>query len=89
MLCARLEVKTCMKLEHRVEGEDHGFERNTNGQLIPIIRGKPPAPTYLLQDMKCSCEKLNRAGLLCTGYSCYKAGVSCTLLCKCDGNWGL
>ena len=86
MLRAHLEVNTCKNLEQRLEGEDHGFQKNANGQLIPIITGKPPAPTYHLQDMKCSCEKQNRTGLLCTGCSCCKAGLSCTLLCKCDGN---
>ena len=86
MLHAHLEVKTCKNLEKRLEGEDHGFQRNADGQLIPIITDKPSAPTYLLQNMKCSCEKPNWTGLLCAGCSCCKAGLSCTLLCKCDGN---
>ena len=72
MLRAHSEVNTYQNLEQRLE-EDHGFE---------------PAHTYLLQDMKCSCEKLNRTGLLCTGCSCAKAGLPYTLLCKCDGNCG-
>ena len=59
MLRAHLEVNTCKNLEQRLEGEDHGFQRNVDGQLIPIITDKPPAPTCLLQDMKCSCKKPN------------------------------
>ena len=86
MLRARLEGNTCKNLEQRLEEEDHGFQRNADGQLIPIITDKSRASTYLLQDMKCSCVKPNRTGLLCTGCSCCKAGLSCTLLCKCDGN---
>ena len=53
-------------LEPRLE-EDHSFERNVNGQLIPVTTDKPPALFYFLQDMKCSCEKPNRGDLLCTG----------------------
>ena len=86
ILRAHLEVNTYKYLEQRLEEEDHGFEKNVNGQLIPIITDKPPEPTYLLQDMKCSCEKPNPTGLLCTGCSYSKAGLPCTLLCKCDAN---
>ena len=56
VLRVRLEVNTCKNLEQRLEEEDHGFKRNANGNLIPIITDKPPAPTYVLQDMKCSCK---------------------------------
>ena len=38
MLCAHLEVNTCKNLEKRLEGEDHGFQRNTDGQLISLCR---------------------------------------------------
>ena len=86
MLRTHLEVSTCKNLEQRLEGEGYGFERNADEHLIPIITDTPPAPSYLLQDMKCSCEKPNRAGLLCTGCGCSKAGLPCTLLCKCDGH---
>ena len=48
MFCAHLEMNTCNNLEQRLE-EDHGFERNANGKMIPITTDKPPAPSYLLQ----------------------------------------
>ena len=80
ILRAHLEVNTYQNLEQRLEEEDHGFERNPDEHLILIITDKPPAHTYLLQDMKCSCEKLNRTGLLCTRYSCAKAGLPYSLL---------
>ena len=86
MLHTHLEANTCKNLEQRLEEEDHGFVRNADEQLIPVITNKPPALYYLLQDMKSSCEKPNLAGLLCTGCSCSKAGLPCNLLCKCDGN---
>ena len=81
MLRAHLEVNTYKNLEQRLEEEDHGFEKNADGQLIPIITDMLPAPTYLIQDLKCRSEKPNRTGLLCS-----KAGLPCTLLCKCDGD---
>ena len=59
MLRVHLEANTCKNLNQRLEQEDHGFERNADGQLIQIITDKPLAPTYLLQDMKCSCKKPN------------------------------
>ena len=86
MLRTHLEMNTWKNLEQRLEGEDYGFQRNADGRLIPIKTDKSPEPTYFLQDIKCSCEKPNRTGLLCTGCSCCKAKLSCTLLCKCDGN---
>ena len=70
MLRTHLEANTCKNLEQRLKEEDHGFARNSDGELIPTITDMPPAPSYLLQDMKCSCSKPNRAGLLCTGCSC-------------------
>ena len=75
MLRVHLELNTCKNFEQRLEEEDHGFERNADGQLVPIITHKHPAPSYLLQDLKCSWEKPNRAGLLCTGCNCSKAGL--------------
>ena len=85
MLRTHLEVNTIKNLGQRLREEDNGYERNSEGQLIPIITDMPPAPPYLLKDIKCSCEKPNRAGLLCTSCSCSKVGLPCTLLCKCDG----
>ena len=38
MLCAYLEVNTCKNLEKKLEGEDHGFQRNADGQLISLCR---------------------------------------------------
>ena len=50
MLRAHLEVNNYKNLEQRLED----FERNVDEQLIPITTDKPPAPSYLLQDKKCS-----------------------------------
>ena len=59
---------------------------NVYGKLIPIITSKSLLPNYRLQDMKCSCEKPNETGLLCTECNSSKTGLPCTLLCKYDGN---
>ena len=85
MLRTHLEVNTTKNLEQNLDPEEYGFRKNSNGQYIPVITDKPPAPTYLLQEIKCNCQKPNKAGLLCTGCGCRKAGLTCNLLCKCDG----
>ena len=36
MLRAHLEVNTCKNLRQRLE-EDHGFKRNIDGQLVPVM----------------------------------------------------
>ena len=59
---------------------------NVHGKLIPIITSNSLLPSYRLQDMKCSCEKPNQTGLLCTGCSSSKTGLPYTLLCKYDEN---
>ena len=65
---------------------DYGFFKDSNGSFVPIITDRPAAPQYMLQDIKCSCEKPNKAGLLCSNCSCQKAGLLCTALCKCDAS---
>ena len=57
VLGAHLEVNICKNLEQSLEEKDHGFKTNVTEQLIPKITGTPPALSYLLQDMKCGCEK--------------------------------
>ena len=65
--------------------ESCGFFKDVNGNILPTITDKEHAPKYLLREMKCSCQKPNKAGLLCTSCSCVKHGVPCTALCKCIG----
>ena len=36
MLRADLEVNTCKNLEKKLEGEDHGFQRNADRQMISL-----------------------------------------------------
>ena len=55
-----------------------------SGNIVPKITDKPVAPLYLLKEIKCSCAKPNRAGLMCVNCGCSKAGLSCTALCKCN-----
>ena len=84
MLRTHLEVNTLMNLSQSLDPEKFGFQKDKDGQLIPIITDKLPAPSRLLQEIKCGCQKPNRAGLLCTGCGCLKAGLACNFLCKCD-----
>ena len=84
MLRAHLEVNSSINLSQTLDPEMYGFYRDAEGLLMPIITDKPPAPNYLLQEIKCSCQKPNRAGLLCTSCGCRKAGLVCNLLCKCE-----
>ena len=86
MLRAHLETNTYKNLEQRLKPEDHGFERNADGKIIPILTDKPPAPSYLLQEINCGCTKPNKAGMLCTICKCVKAGLECNVLCKCNVN---
>ena len=84
MLRTHLEVNTSRNLFQSLPPELFGFKRLENGKLVPLITDLPPAPTRLLQEIKCVCSKPNKSGLLCTGCGCRKAGLSCNLLCKCD-----
>ena len=84
MLRVYLQISTWVNLKQILQPEKYGFARNDTGSIIPIVTDKSIAPEYLLREMKCSCHKQNRAGLLCTGCSCSKSGLSCTLLCKCN-----
>ena len=67
MLRVYLQINTWKHLRQLREIEKFGFGRDENGNITAIITDKEHAPKYLLQEMKCSCQKPNRAGLLCTG----------------------
>ena len=84
MLRTHLQVNTWKNLSETLNAEDYGFVKTADGYLVPIITDKTPAPPYFLQEIKCSCVKPNRAGLLCTSCGCRKIGLSCNLLCKCE-----
>ena len=80
-----LQINTWKHLRKLLEFDKFGFFKDENSSITVIITDKERASKYMLQEMKCSCQKPNRAGLLCTGCSCLKSGLSCTELCKCSG----
>ena len=49
MLRAHLKTNTCKNLVKRLNEEEHGFRRNSDGHFIPIITDMRPAPSYLLK----------------------------------------
>ena len=85
MLRVYLQINTWKHLRQLLEFDKFGFFKDENGNITAIITDKEHAPKYMLQEMKCSCQRPNRAGLLCTGCWCSKSGLSCTELCKCGG----
>ena len=85
MLRVHLQINSWMHLRQILNEEEFGFTKDKDGHIIPIITDKPVAPDYLLQEIKCGCQKPNRSGSLCTGCSCQKAGLPCNVLCKCNG----
>ena len=88
MLRNYLQVSTWKHLKSILDAEHYGFYKDVNGFILPTITDKEHAPKYLVREMKCSCQKLNKAGMLCTGCSCVKHGVPCTAICKCLAECG-
>ena len=85
MLRVYLQINTWKHLQQLLGYDKFGFFKDENGNGTAIITDKEHAPKYMVQEMKCSCQKPSRAGLLCTDCSCSKSGLSCTELCKCGG----
>ena len=85
MLRVYLQINTWKHLKQLLDIDNFGFFRDAQGTVTPIITDKDHAPKYLMHEMKCSCTKPNKEGLLCTGCSCKKSGFQCTPLCKCGG----
>ena len=85
MLRVWLQINTWKHLRQLLGFDKFGFFKDENGNGTAIITDKEHAPKYMVQEMKCSCQKPSRAGLLCTDCSCSKSGLSCTELCKCGG----
>ena len=85
MLRVYLQINTWKHLRQLLEFDKFGFFKDENGNITAIITDKEHAPKYMPQEMKCCCQKPNRAGSLCTGCSCSKSGLSCIELCKSGG----
>ena len=81
ILRAYLQVNTWKHLRQLLEFDKFGFFSDEKSNITAIITEKEHALKYMLQEMKCSCEKPNREGLLCTGCSCSKSGLPCTTKC--------
>ena len=81
MLCVYLHINTWKHLRPLFGFDKFGFFSDENSNITAIITDKEHALKYMLHEMKCSCEKPNRAGLLCTGCSCSKSGLLCTTKC--------
>ena len=63
--------------------DDYGFMTN-KGNIVPRITDKGVAPAYLSKELKCSCTKPNRDGVMFSNSGCMKSGLSCTDLCICN-----
>ena len=62
--------------------EDNGWNLNEDDEYQPIHCILPPAPTAVVELVKCGCK------IKCTGRcSCQKNKLPCTALCKCYA-WG-
>ena len=72
-------------LRQLLEFDKFVFFKDKNSNITAIITDKEHAPKYMLQEMNCSCQKPNRAGLLCTGCLYSKSRLPCTEPCKCGG----
>ena len=57
MLQLLQKMNTHKRLEQILE--EHGLEKNVDWQPMSIITDKFPAPSYLLQEIKCTCIRLN------------------------------
>ena len=74
-----LQINTWKHLRKLLEFDKFGFFKDENSNITAIITDKGHAPKYMLQEMKCSCQRPNRAGLLCTG--CVRAqNLDCYVL---------
>ena len=85
MLRVYLQTNMWKHLRQLLEFDKFDFFKDENGNITVIITDKEHARKYMLQEMKCSCQKQIRAGLLCTGCLRLKSGLPCTELCKCGG----
>ena len=85
ILCVYLQINTWKHLQQLLEFDKFDFFKDENANITAIITDKELAWNYMLQEMKCSCQKPNRAGLLCTGCLYSKSGCPCTELCKFGG----
>ena len=79
-----LQINTQKHLRQLLEFDKFIFFKDEN-DITAIVTDKEHVTKYMLQEMKCSCQKPNRAGLLCAGCSCSKSGLPRTELCKCGG----
>ena len=83
ILCVYLQINTWKHLRQLLELDKFDFFKDEKANITAIITDKELAQKYMLQEMKCSCQKPNRAGLFCTGCLCSKSGCPCTGFCKC------
>ena len=83
MLHLYLQINTWKYLRQLLEFDKFGFFKDENGNITAIITDKEHALKYMVQEMKCSCQKPNIAGLLSTGCLCLKSGLPCTESSKC------
>ena len=85
MLHVYLQINMWKHLRQLLEFDKFVFFKDKNSNITAIITDKEHVPKYMLQEMNCSCQKPNRAGLLCTGCLYSKSGCPCTELCKFGG----
>ncbi len=66
-----------------VQLTDYGLEVKEHEHVMPAISRESPAPSKLMDVIRCSCKA---EGKVCRGrcsYGCY--GMSCTSYCVCKG----
>jgi hypothetical protein len=67
--------------EQYVPPEQWGW-KTSDGNMVPILTDKPPAPEELLQGISCSCK----TGCHSLRYSCRQNGLECSIACgECRG----
>ena len=88
MLHVYLQADMWKHLRQLLEFDKFEFFKDENGNITTIITNKEHAPKEMLQQKKCSFQKQNRSGLLCTGCLPLKSGLPCTEICKCSGERG-
>ena len=82
--CLRVhhQVSTWRHLKTVLPMEDYGFIV-VGSSVAPLISDKAPAPSELLQDVRCSCKSTSIK--LCSGCTCSKYQIPCSIHCKCGG----
>ena len=82
-LQARVWAQASVAHQVCLDPEKHGYYKDTNDQLKPVMTDVDPAPKAIIEMVRCQC-KGDCSSQRC---SCRSNNLTCTDLCLCSSQW--